>query len=91
MLTAIRFHASWCNPCHQYAPVFNDFVADKHILATDVDIDQYPLTKDDYKIMSVPTTVAVLDGEEIFRLVGVQTAAELESAFAPYLSATDNA
>ena len=65
--------------------MFNDFVEGKHILATDVDIDQYPLTKDDFKIQSVPTTVVVLDGEEIFRLVGVQTAADLEAAFAPYL------
>ena len=69
--------------------MFTDFFADKHVVATDVDIDQYPLTRDDFKIIAVPTTVILKDGKEVERLVGVQTPAALESALAPHLSATD--
>ena len=85
MITAVRFHADWCTPCKQYEPVFEEFVRDKHILATDVDIEQYPQTKDSFQIRTVPTTVGLVNGEEVFRLTGVQTTTQLEDAFAPYL------
>ena len=86
MITAVRFHADWCTPCKQYEPVFKDWTSQNpHILVTDVDIDKAPLTKDAFNIMTVPTTVGLLNGVVVVRLTGVQTKQQLEDAFAPYL------
>ena len=85
MITAVRFHADWCTPCKQYEPVFRQFAEAKHLVATDVDIEQYPQTKDSFQIRTVPTTVGLVNGEEVFRLTGVQTTTHLEDAFEPYL------
>lgn len=78
-LTLIRFHATWCSPCHglekTLASVLPDF---SQIKVVDVDIDEDVETVRKYKIRSVPTLV-LADGEkEIDRLVGNQNASILK-------------
>jgi hypothetical protein len=41
--------------------------------ATNVDVEQYPMTRDDFNDQTVPTTVTLKNGEELFRLVGAKT------------------
>ena len=61
------------------------FAEDKHMIVTDIDVEERSLMADSYNVQTVPTTVVLLNGEEQFRLIGFKNEPELEEAFAPYL------
>jgi len=66
---AIKFYAEWCQPCRNYAPMWNrvtEELADKDIRFLNVDIDKdHAGLAAKYKVMSIPTTIVVKeDGTE---------------------------
>ncbi len=70
----IDFWASWCGPCKMLAPIIDqvaeeaaDFVVGK------VNVDEEPDLAMKYKIMSIPTLVAIKGGEVVKQSVGMQT------------------
>jgi len=73
----LRFTASWCGPCRVYAPVFDKVMAERPEAAYVVDTEQMEMTAKFHHVMSLPTTILLVDGDEVARLTGLATGARL--------------
>ena len=80
MINVIKFSASWCQPCKQLAPIFEQVKSTVDGASfQDVDVDSNSALAIQYKIRSVPTIVIEKDGQEVKRIVGGTTQASLTS------------
>ncbi len=90
----LHFSADWCGPCAAVRRVVGQVLArfeadpDGTPAATEVevDIDEHPALAKTLGVLSLPTTF-ILDGAltERFRISGVPSAPDLETALAPLL------
>ncbi|MGW5113336.1 thioredoxin [Nocardia sp. NPDC004123] len=70
----VNFWAPWCGPCRVLAPVLEE-IADEHsedFTVVKVNIDENLAAVDAYQIMGVPTTVLIVDGQEVTRVTGAK-------------------
>lgn len=71
--TVIDFYATWCNPCKQIEPVFEELeqkYSDK-INFMRVDVDKQPEIAQEYNVQAMPTFVFLgADDNEIERITG---------------------
>jgi thioredoxin 1 len=80
MLKVTKFSASWCGPCKVLAPIFNEVKSEVgDVMYQDVDVDQSSDLAIQYKVRGVPTIVIEKDGQEVKRIVGMSTKANLVS------------
>ena len=73
MKKVVMFSASWCSPCKQAKPVFQQLkesITDVHFEV--VDIDENRDMAQDFNVTGVPTVMLIEDNEEVSRLVGAQ-------------------
>ncbi|MFZ5446011.1 MAG: thioredoxin family protein [Myxococcota bacterium] len=78
-LALIDFGAAWCPPCRVYSPVFAATAARfPEVAFATVDVDAQPTLADLFDVRSLPTTIALRDGEYVGRLVGAVGAPTLE-------------
>lgn len=75
----LDFWAEWCGPCQMQAPVIEEFARENQdILVGKVNVDKEPELAMKYKVMSIPTLVAVKGGEKTGIKVGFSTKEELK-------------
>lgn len=77
-LTIVDFYAQWCGPCKSMEPnlaAIDGQGAD----VVKVDIDESPDLAVRYGIRSVPTLLAIRDGELVDMKVGAQSLSQLQS------------
>jgi thioredoxin 1 len=80
MLKVLKFSASWCGPCKQLTPIFNQVKSEVSDVAfQEVDVDAESSLAIQYKVRGVPTIVIEKDGQEVKRIVGGTTQAALTS------------
>jgi thioredoxin 1 len=75
----IDFHATWCGPCRQVAPIV-DAIANEHpeYTVVKVDVDQAPGIAQQFGIMGVPTLVVLnSDGTPASQDTGVKPKAAI--------------
>ena len=76
----IDFWAQWCAPCRAVAPVLDD-LAEKFqgkFVVGKVNVDETPDLASKFGILNIPTMIFFKDGQEVDRVVGVQSKGQLE-------------
>src|SRR5271170_7723770 len=70
-LAIVDFSATWCGPCKQLAPKFEELSQEiKNISFAKVDIELLPSVAEELDVEGVPTLVLFKDGKEVDRQVG---------------------
>jgi len=73
MITVKRFTASWCSPCKQLAPVFEQLKTSfPDVNFQTIDVDTSPNETSNNMVTSVPTVVFFKDGVPKQRFSGIQ-------------------
>ena len=71
----VDFWAPWCGPCKMLGPVIDglaDELSGKAVVGK-VNIDDEPDIAAKYGVVTIPTIILFKDGQEVNRLVGVQS------------------
>ena len=75
----VDFFATWCGPCKQMAPIFEEFaVLHDEVHAAKVDIDAEPALAELCGVRSVPTFILFRNGKEFSRALGAMPLRKLE-------------
>lgn len=75
----VDFWATWCGPCKAIAPIMQELAAEYKGRARvgKVNVDDNPAITRDFNILNIPTLIFIKDGEEMGRLVGINSKAEI--------------
>jgi thioredoxin 1 len=70
----VDFWAGWCGPCHIVAPVVEEIAAAEagRLRVAKLDIDDNPRTAQRFGVMSIPTLILFVRGEERGRVIGAR-------------------
>ncbi|MFM7035828.1 MAG: trypsin-like peptidase domain-containing protein [Planctomycetia bacterium] len=77
----LDFAASWCGPCRQMAPIIGEITAAGWVVRH-VDVDREPNLVKRFGVTGVPCYVLLVQGEEVGRVNGATTRADLEHLLA---------
>ena len=79
----LDFYADWCGPCQMMKPTMEEFEkAHSEIKVTAINIDEQEELAEQYEVSTIPCIVVLKDGEEVKRVVGVQSLKKLEKLVA---------
>ena len=74
----LDFWAPWCGPCKQIAPIVEQIGAEREdIIVGKVNVDEEMELAQRYKVMSIPTLVALEGGKVIGKAVGFRNKDEI--------------
>ncbi len=74
----LDFWASWCGPCRMIAPTVEEIAKENpDILVGKVNVDDEEALAVQFGIVSIPTIVAIKNGEITGQLVGVRPKEEI--------------
>ena len=80
MITVKRFTAVWCGPCKQLAPIMGQVQSEmSNIDFQTIDVDASPDLAVKYNVSSIPALIFEKDGQEVKRILGVQSKSTLIS------------
>ena len=80
MITVKRFTAAWCGPCKQLDPIIGQIQSEmSNVDFQTIDVDASPDLVMKYNVSSIPTLIFEKDGQEVKRILGVQSKATLIS------------
>ena len=86
MVTVKRYTATWCGPCKQLAPVFEELKKEMtDVTFETIDVDQNREAAIEQGIVSVPTVILEKDGEQVYRFSGVLPKSVIAGVIKKYL------
>lgn len=69
----IDFWASWCGPCRMLGPIIETIANERgDIKVCKVNVDEEPELASMFGIMSIPTVVAIKNGQVVNKAIGVR-------------------
>ena len=76
----LDFWAPWCAPCRMVVPIIEE-IADERpdIKVGKINVDEQPELAGAFQVMSIPTLVAMREGNAVNRSVGAQPKARILS------------
>jgi thioredoxin 1 len=85
----VDFWADWCVPCHMVSPVVEEIGHDKaeSMAVAKLNVDDNPDTARRYGVMSIPTLILFVRGEERARVVGAKPKEAILREIEDHLSA----
>ena len=71
--------APWCQPCRLMAPVLDELATELagRVRVAKLNVDENPVTASRFGVRSIPLLLALKDGREVDRIVGVQPKSEI--------------
>jgi thioredoxin 1 len=87
MYKVIDFYADWCAPCKIMSPLFHKVAeeyADKASFES-VNVEENGALASQFQVMSIPTFVILIDGQEIARRLGAMPEEVFKSWLDEYL------
>lgn len=79
-MVLIDFYAEWCGPCKMLAPTIEELAKEnENIKIAKINVDDEKDLALEYQIMSIPTVVAIKNGQEIDRSIGLVSKSKLEN------------
>lgn len=73
-LVVVDFFAEWCMPCVMLGPVIEELASSmKGVKFTKVNIDENSEIANKYGVNSIPCLIIFKNGEEVDRIVGLQS------------------
>ena len=80
MITVKRFTSTWCGPCKQLAPIIGQIQSEMpNVDFQTIDVDASPDLVMKYNVSSIPTLIFEKDGQEVKRILGMQSRSTLIS------------
>ena len=85
----VDFWAEWCVPCHMVSPVVEEIARDHpdRLRAAKLNVDDNPETAREFGVMSIPTLILFVGGEERARVVGARGKDAILREIEPQLAA----
>lgn len=79
----VDFWATWCAPCRATKPILEKLAAEYNgrIVFLPIDADQSREVLDQFKIIGIPTVMALRGGEVVARMTGAQNEAGYRTVF----------
>lgn len=76
----VDFWAAWCGPCRMYGPQFEQLASERgDIRFVKVNSDEAPGASGGLGVRSIPTTILFHHGQEVGRMSGAMSAAQLSN------------
>jgi len=71
--------AAWCGPCKVLEPVIEELASELagRVRVAKLNVDENPATASRFGVRSIPTLLALKNGREVDRIVGVRPKAEI--------------
>ncbi|WP_418745552.1 thioredoxin [Frisingicoccus sp.] len=78
----IDFFATWCGPCKMVSPVVDEIANERpDIKVCKLDVDRNLDLARSFQVMSVPTLVAMKNGEIVNKIIGAMPKAQILKMF----------
>ena len=79
----VDFYSDTCIPCKQMAGILGDIEDDIYIYKVNVNYDK--ALAEEYKVMSAPTVICFVNGEQKGKVVGLKEPEEIEALFEEFV------
>ena len=82
----IDFWAAWCGPCQAMSPVVDELAQEtaEQFVVGKLDVDANPGMAMKYNVKTIPTLIIFKDGQEVDRLMGLQSKEVLKEKLAAH-------
>ncbi len=84
----VDFWAEWCGPCRMVAPILDEVAKEYQgkLTVAKVNIDENPVTPNDYAVRGIPTMILFKDGKPVDTKVGALPKSQLKDWIASALA-----